>query len=68
MSTITITIKDMKLSLEEAKALYEELHKLFGKHIPYYPYQPFTSPTTDKNTMPWRQDVIYCKDFHNCGG
>lgn len=50
---IKIVIKDVEYTLDEAKALYEELATLFDKPTHWQPKQPLYVPNTPPFPDPW---------------
>jgi hypothetical protein len=70
-ATIQIKIKldkgkELLLSQEDAKKLYDKLHELFGEkeRVAYVPYVPYTPPIITRPYTPWYTNgtTITCSD------
>lgn len=62
--TLKIGDTEHKLTLDEARALYNDLHSLLGPRTTIYPqpsYVPYSPPWIGSPTFPWLQGTI-------CGG
>jgi len=53
---VEIKINGQKMTIEEAKAVYEELHKLFGKQG-QTPYNPIPVCPIPERISPWEPVV-----------
>lgn len=65
IKTIEIEMSDegtIKLTLEEAESLFNQLNKIFGRKIKYVQTQPATTAPIPKEWCDWNNPykILYC--------